>query len=80
MNKVLPKLPEDAIATARTFRMSAAAGATGAAFISQVPPAPSVVKEKKIEDAVFGYIRAVRALGRTTINTHEVARALDLWS
>jgi hypothetical protein len=31
-----------------------------------------------VDDAVFGYIRAVRALGRTEVNSIEVARALHL--
>jgi hypothetical protein len=31
-----------------------------------------------IENAVYGYIQAIRALGRTKINTAEVAAALSL--
>jgi hypothetical protein len=33
---------------------------------------------KKIENAVYAHIRAVRALGRTQINTDEIAKALGL--
>ena len=33
---------------------------------------------KKVENAVYGYIRAVRALGHTYVNSLEVARALSL--
>lgn len=32
----------------------------------------------RIEDAVYTYIQAVRALGRTTINTSEIASALGI--
>lgn len=33
---------------------------------------------KNIEGAVYGYITAVRALGRVSINTAEIAKALKL--
>ncbi len=33
---------------------------------------------KNVQNAVYAYIRAVRALGRTKINTTEVADALSL--
>jgi hypothetical protein len=33
---------------------------------------------KNVQNAVYAYIRAVRALGRTGINTREVANALAL--
>lgn len=33
---------------------------------------------KAIEDAVYGHIAAVRALGRTSINTAEIAAALGV--
>jgi hypothetical protein len=33
---------------------------------------------KSVQNAVYAYIRAVRALGRTEINTREVAAALSL--
>lgn len=33
---------------------------------------------KSVQNAVYGYIRAVRALGRTKISTAEVADALSL--
>ena len=34
--------------------------------------------ESAIEAAVYAHIRAIRALGRTKINTAEIARALDI--
>lgn len=33
---------------------------------------------KAIEDAVYAHIRAIRALGRTRINTAEIAQALSV--
>jgi len=33
---------------------------------------------KGVVNAVYGYIRAIRALGRTEINTSEIAEALSL--
>ncbi len=34
------------------------------------------LRQRKIEAAVFAHIKAVRALGRKTINTDEIAEAL----
>jgi hypothetical protein len=34
--------------------------------------------QRDIERAVYGHIRALRALGRTRIDTAEIAQALDL--
>jgi hypothetical protein len=36
------------------------------------------VKTRKLENAVYAYIRALRALGRTQINTAEIADALSV--
>lgn len=78
MNNRSVKSSAEALATTRTVRISNRAATTGPA-ISQVSGIkPRLVKDKKIENAVFGYIQAVRALGRTTINTTEVSRALNL--
>ena len=33
---------------------------------------------KRVENAVYAYIRAIRALGHTNINTIEIARALSV--
>lgn len=35
---------------------------------------------RDIENAVYAYIQAVRTLGRTTINTEDIARALSVAS
>jgi hypothetical protein len=79
MNRLLSKFSEEAIATTRTVRVDNSVATTGSTITSYVAGVrPTFVKDKKIVDAVFGYIQAVRALGRTTINTIEVARALNL--
>jgi hypothetical protein len=33
---------------------------------------------KKLESGVYGYIRAIRAMGRTSVNTVEIAQALKV--
>jgi len=33
---------------------------------------------KSVQNAVYAYVRAIRALGRTKVNTSEVANALSL--
>ena len=43
-----------------------------------IPRARRLVRSKGIQNAVYAYIRAIRALGRTEINTSEVASALSL--
>jgi hypothetical protein len=60
---------------------SSATMATGRVTLTMSPSAPVTERKvdgKKIESAVYAHIQAVRALGRTTINTTEVARALGL--
>jgi hypothetical protein len=42
----------------------------------RVPATPAVPKE--VINAVYSHIRAVRALGRGSINTNEIAKALSL--
>jgi hypothetical protein len=39
---------------------------------------PRVRANRKVQNAVYAYIRAIRALGRTEINTDEIAAALSL--
>jgi hypothetical protein len=47
--------------------------------ISGVPVARSKGRSSKnIEGAIFGYIRAIRALGHKEVNTIEIAQALSL--
>lgn len=33
---------------------------------------------RTVENAVYAHIRALRALGRSTVNTHEIAQALNI--
>lgn len=44
----------------------------------KVGNAASMKGEQNLEKAVFAHIRAMRTLGRTSLNTLEVARALSL--
>ncbi len=36
------------------------------------------VSDKDVEAAVYAYVRAVRALGRTSINTLEISKSLEI--
>jgi hypothetical protein len=49
--------------------------AVGSVGRSRVASPPS---QKNIESAIYAHIQAVRALGRTRIDTAEIAKALDL--
>ena len=52
----------------------------GTPFTVPVPAGGSRAQrpDKKLEAAGYGHIRAVRALGRTQIDTNEIANALGL--
>lgn len=39
---------------------------------------PRKAQATPIEDAVYAYVRALRALGRTTVSTSEIAQALSV--
>jgi hypothetical protein len=45
---------------------------------NQRPRVPKLPRKGEIEKAVYAHIRAVRALGRTRINTADIADALSL--
>jgi hypothetical protein len=70
-------------ATAQQFFINPASGstfgfATGVTVAPARAPRQSANVDKVLEAAVYNYIRAVRALGRTTLNTREIADALKL--
>ena len=46
--------------------------------VGQSGKAAAETDKKAVESAVYAHIRAVRALGRTTINSAEIAEALSL--
>ena len=46
--------------------------------VDQLKQSAEQTDKKAIESAVYAHIRAVRALGRTTINSAEIAEALSL--
>jgi len=61
-------LSSDSTATVSTFRPE-----------NPIPVVKRPWRDKKAtENAIYGYIRAVRALGRTEVNTIEIADALSL--
>lgn len=39
---------------------------------------PAAERSKQVEDALYGYLQAMRALGRETIDVTEAARALGV--
>jgi len=54
---------------------------TGASVPLEPTATRNIVEHRKsaeIRNAVYAHIRAIRALGRTTINTSEIATALSL--
>src|ERR1700757_2649052 len=51
---------------------------TGPASVSVTKPQSQRSPNKKIETAVYTYIRALRSLGKTQVNTAEIAKALGL--
>jgi hypothetical protein len=38
------------------------------------------LRQKALTEAVFGYIQAIRALGKTSVTASEIAKALELQS
>jgi len=47
--------------------------------VDLLPPSRRSTRgSKSVESAVYAYIRAIRTLGRTTVNTIEIAAALSI--
>jgi hypothetical protein len=46
--------------------------------VNDIPSVRHIRASKGVQNAVYAYIRAIRALGRTKINTCEIADALSL--
>jgi hypothetical protein len=61
------------ITTAPESPMSVSVGAK-----TTVTATARKIKASDVESAIYGHIKAVRALGRTKIAPEEIARALDL--
>jgi Winged helix-turn-helix DNA-binding len=65
--------------TASTLVLSTESATEGQIQVDNAPRTrPSVHINKRLENAIYAYIRAIRALGRDTINTIEIAEALSL--
>jgi hypothetical protein len=62
------------------LKFSAATGTNTSFGIFSAEPfrASKPTKKEDVGAAVYAHIRAMRALGRTTVNTAEVAKALSL--
>jgi DNA-binding MarR family transcriptional regulator len=63
--------------TATIYEARRPISATGSPSVSVTKP-QSQRSDKKIETAVYTYIRALRSLGKTQVNTAEIAKALGL--
>jgi len=63
-------------------KFSLSTSSVGGIYTVQVPAEPSLataqIADDNIENAVYGHIRAIRALGRTRIDTSEIANALGI--
>lgn len=65
-----------------TFGTSTASGVTSALVARSYNPGGALpVDDEALVNAAYGYIQAIRALGRNTATTAEIARALaiDEW-
>jgi len=50
---------------------------TSHVLLTPMPPRTGAA-EKKIETAVYGYVRSIRALGKTRVNTSDISKALGI--
>ncbi len=68
------------VSTDRRVSVNATSTSTSTVTVNSFPVAygQNPTPAKGVEDAVYGYIQAVRALGRTHISTLEIASALNL--
>jgi hypothetical protein len=64
--------------TAGTYVTSIGPGTRSATIVPSTSPLQTGASSKQAEDAVYGYLQAIRALGRTTVGSTEVAQALKL--
>jgi len=64
--------------TITTSTSTSTTSGTVTTMITGAGIAPTSRTTKNVENAVYSHIRAVRALGRTTINSVEIAEALNL--
>ena len=74
----------DQTSTSSTVRISTAVGRAGSSEVIQTPiihrsaRGAGVLSDENVEKAVYAHIRAVRALGRDTVNTLEISKALSV--
>ena len=62
-----------------SFTLESSSTGSGVVVEIELPPKSRAPRHaSKLADAVFGHIQAIRALGRTTVNTLEIATALGV--
>src|SRR5438309_333359 len=64
--------------TAPDYKLTRESQPTKAKIVAPSPSKKDEPVQGNLEKAVYGHIRAVRSLGRQTINTAEIARALSV--
>ncbi len=80
--KVAPRTNQSS--SSATMIISTTVSRTSPRQVVQTARAPQTARrtrslsDKDVEKAVYAYIRAVRALGRETINTLDISRALSI--
>lgn len=75
----MPVLERDTATTQKTWRFDASASADVISFSLEKPRATQTgARSAEVQKAVFTYIQALRALGKTRVNTHDIATALEL--
>jgi hypothetical protein len=75
-------MKEKVASTAATLTSTSSIAVSGTTVIGSVPAPPAApshpLPEAKVDSAVYSYIRAMRAIGKTRLNTAEIAAALGL--
>lgn len=66
------------VSTLRSLRYVSSSASTADTVTVPVVRAVDGTSYEDIEDAVFKYIEAIRAVGRNRVNTSEIAEALSL--
>jgi DNA-binding MarR family transcriptional regulator len=76
----MPKIaPSKTSSTATRYRAGRTFTAVESIQIQRMRAKPELQRSaKNIEAAIYSYVRAVRALGKTQISTSEIAKALGL--
>jgi hypothetical protein len=60
------------------YVIGSASSSTSGYVMASPSPSPTPASKKKLYLAILSYIKAIRTLGRTEINTQEIADALSI--